>query len=219
MQHAFGDHHTATRKGLWADCARIATDVENMLLSLTYKEVANKVFMEKDLPNPEYMKQFGEMAVIKYAPKVKNKLEDRGLVVMHVGRAPDHPDDAYKFFNFKTRKTIISRDVIWLKKVWKDMIGRPLIGSYNDLRASANVQYNPEEDELLDTADIRQDEGQQPRGQHVQVQVEKDQPTDRGRRPRPSSVEPRITRSRSREAVARSTSLNETTGTRQGVTT
>jgi len=63
------------------------------------------------------------MAVIKWGPSIKGKLEDRGLPVMYLGRAPGHAADTYRFLNVATNRIVTSRDAIWLNKVYGDWKG------------------------------------------------------------------------------------------------
>ena len=69
------------------------------------------------------MRQFGEMGVIKTTKKLKGKLTNRGIPVMYLGRAKDHAGDTYRFLNLETELVLISRDVIWLNKVYGDYKG------------------------------------------------------------------------------------------------
>ena len=39
---------------------------------------------------------------------------------MYLGRAPKHAGDVYQFLNLATNRVIVSRDAIWLKKVYGD---------------------------------------------------------------------------------------------------
>jgi hypothetical protein len=46
--------------------------------------------------------------------KIRSKKADRGNTVMFVGYSNIHEKDVYQFMNIATKKTIFSRDVIWL---------------------------------------------------------------------------------------------------------
>ncbi len=69
------------------------------------------------------MCQFGEMAVVKTAVKLKSKLDDRGVACIYLGRSPDHGDDVHQFLHLKRNQLINSRDVVWLNKVHGDWKG------------------------------------------------------------------------------------------------
>jgi hypothetical protein len=64
------------------------------------------------------MRTFGEMAIIARDSdkKIRSKLSDRGNTVMFVGYSDIHEKDVYQFMNIETKKTMFSREVIWLNK-------------------------------------------------------------------------------------------------------
>jgi hypothetical protein len=63
------------------------------------------------------------VAVIKVTKKVQPKLQNRGIPAIYLGRARDHAVDTHTFLNLGTGLIIISRDVIWLNKVYGDYAG------------------------------------------------------------------------------------------------
>ena len=71
---------------LWCECVRHATDIENLLVSRDSEDSAYKLFYAKDLAKAEYLRQFGEIAFIKFGKTIKGKLDDRGIPVMYLGR-------------------------------------------------------------------------------------------------------------------------------------
>ena len=52
--------------------------------------------------------------------KVRSKLENSGTRCVFVGYATNHAGDVYRMFNITTRKISMSRDVIWLDKLYGD---------------------------------------------------------------------------------------------------
>jgi len=113
------------RHGLWSECARHATDIENLLVTENKKELgpSYRQFYGSDWAGVEYLHQFGEMGVIKTARKIQNKLENKGTTMIYCGRAVNHGADVHRFFNERTKRIIMSRDVQWLKKVYGDWKG------------------------------------------------------------------------------------------------
>ncbi len=95
-----------------ADVGLHVTDIENLLMARKADRPAYSRFFDKDLPKAAFMRQFGEIAVIKNVPSIKGKLTDRGIPVMYLGRAKEHAPDTYKFLNLLTNQTIVSRDAI-----------------------------------------------------------------------------------------------------------
>ena len=69
--------------------------------------------------------QFGEMAVVERHERrnMRGKLDNRGKPCIYVGRVPSHTSEVSKFFNIDTRRVNLSRNVIWLKKVYGDWFG------------------------------------------------------------------------------------------------
>jgi len=62
--------------------------------------------------------------VVKTARKIQNKLEtNKGTTLIYCGRAANHGADVHQFFNERTKRIIMSRDVQWLKKVYGDWKG------------------------------------------------------------------------------------------------
>ena len=47
---------------------------------------------------------------------IKEKMKNKGLIVMLVGYCENHSTGTYRFLNMDTRKIIFSRDVIWMNK-------------------------------------------------------------------------------------------------------
>ena len=111
---------------LWAEVAMTAIDIENLLVSANQEEPSYRKFFKKDMPKAEEMKQFGEMGIVKIPQKIKGKLANRGIPGMYLGRAKDHAADTYKLLNIKTERVIVSRDVIWLDKVYGEVAGTKL---------------------------------------------------------------------------------------------
>jgi hypothetical protein len=110
------------REGLWAQCAKLATKLENILCgSAEDKSPAEKFYGE--LPKwVKKLKVFGEVAIISDDKNkaIRGKLSDRGFPALFIGYPDDHSNDVFEFFNFKTRSVLLSRNVIWLNQVYGD---------------------------------------------------------------------------------------------------
>ena len=106
------------RNLLWCEAAATATDIENLLIPRDSNGPARTDFFKKDLPKAENLRQFGEIGIVKIGKDVKGKLSDRGIPVMYLGREKDHAGDTYRLLNIGTKKLIVSRDAIWLNKVY-----------------------------------------------------------------------------------------------------
>ena len=112
------------RKVLWGESVMYCTDVNNILLPRNYEKPAYVAFYKQEFPNMKYLRQFGEIAYVKWGTGIKAKLKDRGLPMMYLGRAHNHSADTYRFMNLETKKIINSRDATWMNKVygeWKKL--------------------------------------------------------------------------------------------------
>ena len=114
------------RKVLWGEAVINQTDVENMLLSRSYKAPAYVAFFEQELQGMKHLRQFGEIAYVKFGDKIKGKLVNRGVPMIYLGRSRDHGADSYRFLNLATDKVINSRDATWLNKVYGEWKGLSL---------------------------------------------------------------------------------------------
>ncbi|MGL5934164.1 MAG: hypothetical protein ACRCZI_00925 [Cetobacterium sp.] len=106
------------RNLLWCEAAATATDIENLLIKRNQPGPSRFEFFKKDLPKADSLRQFGEMAIIKLGREIQGKLSDRGIPVMYLGREKDHAGDTYRFLNIGTNRVMVSRDAIWLNKVY-----------------------------------------------------------------------------------------------------
>ena len=112
------------RQVLWGECIMYLEDIENLLQSRMYDEPAYQSFFKKTLEGMEHLRQFGEVAYVKFGDKIKGKLEDRGVPMLYLGRPRNHSADTYRLLNLATNKVIHSRDATWLNQVygeWKKL--------------------------------------------------------------------------------------------------
>jgi hypothetical protein len=110
------------RPKLWAEAARTATDVENVIMSMKDGTTAYAAF-GLDVPNLQHIKQFGEVALVKFAPNIKGKLMNRGIPVIYLGRATDHAADVHRVMSIPTKRIIQTRDAIWLQQTYGEYSG------------------------------------------------------------------------------------------------
>jgi hypothetical protein len=110
------------RNRLWAECAKTATDLENVSVSPRDKlNALNRFYKTKDDPKwVRYLRTFGEICVAtdRSDTKIRGKLEDRGHFCMFLGYSNDHAGNVYRLLKLKTNKVIMSRDITWLNKNW-----------------------------------------------------------------------------------------------------
>jgi hypothetical protein len=113
------------QEGVWAEAAKYATEVENMIVTTTKPIAALHQFYGIKNPKVKVMKPFGEMEIVEdnARRKIQAKLENRGCACLFLGHAPNHADNTYRFLNLTTKKVIVSRDVVWLGKCYGDWRG------------------------------------------------------------------------------------------------
>ena len=112
------------RAVLWGECIMYLEDVENVLQSRAYEEPPYKAFFKEELEGVKELRQFGEIAYVKFGNKTKGKLENRGIPMLYLGRPRNHSADTYRFLNLATNRVVHSRDAMWLNKVygeWKNL--------------------------------------------------------------------------------------------------
>jgi hypothetical protein len=131
------------RKELWTECANTATDADNLVVSKNASP-----YQAFHGTTPKYinsLRVFGEMGVIKnHDVKFQSKLKDKGTVVMFLGYAKDHSGDVYRFLKMGTKRVVLSRDVIWLNKLYCH---------YKNSLKYNFLQHMFSEDEVLDSVE------------------------------------------------------------------
>ena len=64
------------------------------------------------------LRTWGEAGVVKVKTKTSPKMVNRGTTCMFVGYAVNHSDGVYRIWNSDTNRILISRDVVWLKRMF-----------------------------------------------------------------------------------------------------
>ena len=65
------------RNKLWAECARSATDAENISVKVGKEAPPHKEFFGKDARVVWTLRRFGEIGIAKKGPKIKSKITNR----------------------------------------------------------------------------------------------------------------------------------------------
>ena len=124
---------------MWAECARTATDLENICVRKN-TSAHEKLFNEKSKIGRE-LRTFGEMGVVKkLGVKIASKLENKGEVLMFVGYEQKHAINTYRMLNMSTYYIVVTRDIKWLnitfgdfKKISKeDRVNLPVLEFWNE---------------------------------------------------------------------------------------
>eukprot|EP00797_Seminavis_robusta_P025408 Sro4424_g353970.1 Retrotransposon protein (325) ;mRNA; r:373-1349 len=83
----------------------------------TLKTRYEHVFGENP-PYAGYLKTWGEAGTVTITSKLQPKGKDRGAVCMFVGYPNAHAGDCYKMWDPSTRRVHVSRDVVWLHRMY-----------------------------------------------------------------------------------------------------
>ncbi len=128
----WADLDNKTRQKLWAECANLATCLDNLIVNeITKKSPCDLMIGEK----PKFcasLKVFGEVGICRRVElgSLKPKLEDKGVLCIFVGYCEDHGEGVYRMYNPSTGQVRICRDVRWMGKN---------INAYNSSQGSGNL--------------------------------------------------------------------------------
>jgi hypothetical protein len=135
------------RDRLWAEAATIATQIENRI-GIPNKITAayNKFYNIKE-EKLKAFKPFGSIGIVETNKnrRIKGKLTDRGKPCMYLGQAENRAGDVYRFLDLETTRTIMSRDVIWLNKLY---------GEWKNITKINYVKLNSDSDDNEEASDL-----------------------------------------------------------------
>ena len=87
--------------------------VENVLIKKKGEKTSHEKFWGKKAPCANNLRIPLEIGIVSNLKNKRAKLENRGERMIFMGCAEDHSGDMFRFWNPKTRRIIISRDVRW----------------------------------------------------------------------------------------------------------
>ena len=110
------------RARLWAEAASTATKLDNISVHDNDSKSPHELFFGYRTKYETHLRTFGEIAVMTKSNtnKVNAKLDDRGMICIFLGYPKDHAGDTYRVLNPQTNKTMITRDLIWLHKLYHE---------------------------------------------------------------------------------------------------
>jgi len=133
------------RRLFWREAFQTATYMDGFVL-VTIGNIRKTRFehWEGKLPRfSEYLRRWGEAGVVKLRTSTTPKIYDRGKVCMFVGYSPDHHGDTLRMWDPDTKRVHLSRDVVWLKKIFfgrkNYWIERPYMPYYDSV-AESNLE-------------------------------------------------------------------------------
>jgi hypothetical protein len=108
------------RNRLWAQCANLATQLENILV--TNNTTPYKLMNDSDPSWINNLHSFGELAIVHDGAnsQISGKLKDKGLITMFVGYPPNHSGEVCQFLKLGTNTLIASRTAIFIHKTYQE---------------------------------------------------------------------------------------------------
>jgi len=110
------------RHRLWREVVSTATKLDNLSIVEINGEKKTR-FEHKFGTNPgwcAYIRAVGEAGVVKTRDMTSHTgpLDNRGTTCVMVGYAENHPPDTYRMWNPNTKKITLTRDIIWLNRMY-----------------------------------------------------------------------------------------------------
>ncbi len=108
------------RYKLFRDCYATAA-INDGLMLVELNGVLKSRFEHFCGQNPKctkYLWTWGEAGTVKLCQKMTPKLSDQGKTCMMIGYAHDHNSDTYRMWDKDTGRVHVSRDVVWLRRMY-----------------------------------------------------------------------------------------------------
>ena len=108
------------RNGLWTECANTATLMDNLTLTQGRNQPPYVMYHGCNPSLVNHLHSFGEQGIVKTAKEHQSKLKNHRELCMFVGYSDNHSNLTYRMLNLRTHKILISRDVIWMNRLFGD---------------------------------------------------------------------------------------------------
>ena len=83
------------RAKLWAQCAHVATKLENIIVKDDSNSTSHEKFYGVTPTLINHLRKFGEIAIVNDSKKIKGKLTNHGIPCMFIGYPDDHSPEVY----------------------------------------------------------------------------------------------------------------------------
>ena len=147
------------RKILWREAFMTATVLDGLTI-INIDDIVQSRIEHWGLKLPEfakYLKNWGEAGTVKIKTHTTPKIYDRGITCMMVGYAKQHAGDTYRMWDPNTKRVHVTRDVIWLNKMF--------------FKEKSTIYFNPEatleifeKKRIVDEDDEQERKGKRDRG-------------------------------------------------------
>ena len=151
------------KRKFWCEVISTATKLDNIMVRKERTKPPYTLFYKKEPKYKNYLRSFGEMAVIAISDgkKMRSKLDTRGKTGIFVGYADDHAGNVYRFINIQTKKIILSRDIQWLSSFCKEYKKRKgnsknLIDEFYSHDEDDQTQEESETDEKIEETETEE---------------------------------------------------------------
>ena len=114
----------AKRIQLWCKAANTATKITNILVKNNNNSCAHEKVYDQLPGYAHKLRVFGEIGIVSNTGDITSATQDRGIKCIFLGYAEDHSGDVC-FYNMRTGKMILSRDVIWINKTFHEDKSQP----------------------------------------------------------------------------------------------
>jgi septum formation topological specificity factor MinE len=106
---------------MWAFCSLQATRLDNILIRPDTHLSPYEMYHEETPKLINFLKAFGEIAIVKTPAKLQAKLTNRGITGIYLGPAEDHNGDTYTFWDPITKHVFESRSAIFLDQTYAEL--------------------------------------------------------------------------------------------------
>lgn len=103
--------HMAIPNYLWGEAVRHSTYLLNRIATRAVKDRTPYEVLREKKPNISHLRVFGCLSFAKVEAHKLKKLDDRSRMLVHLGTEPG--SKAYRLFDPKSQKIIVSRDVVF----------------------------------------------------------------------------------------------------------
>ena len=112
----------AFRGGLWAECARYATHLDNLEIDPETGKPRYETFFKKQYTAFRHSHKFGHVGIVANRAKIKSKIENKGFPALFLGHTDDSSDEVARLLKISSKRVIRSRDVRWLNKTISEFL-------------------------------------------------------------------------------------------------
>ena len=133
------------RVKLWAECCLTSMILTNVSIDTTSTQSSHLKYYKRK--SKILLRTFGELEVVKDSESIKGKIENRGILSIFLGYSENRSKGTYRFYNLKTNRVIMSRDIIWVDKLMKDL--KDMSQEIKDIIEDYPNKENPIEEDIF----------------------------------------------------------------------